>query len=106
MLEIKNDNVILPVVSEENYPVWHIFAIRSFYRELLENCLNEAGIGTNKHYPIPIHLQDCYSELGYKQGDFPVAEEISRTELSLPIYYGMTEDEISYIIATINGFRV
>ena len=104
--EIKNENVILPVVSEENYPVWHIFAIRSYQRDSLEKYLNEAGIGTNKHYPIPIHLQECYKDLGFKEGDYPIAEEISKTELSLPMYYGMTDEQISYVIDVINEFKV
>lgn len=103
--EIKNEKVVLPVVIEGNYPVWHIFAIRSEHRDSLEKYLNEAGIGTNKHYPIPIHLQECYKDLGFKEGDYPIAEEISRTELSLPMYYGMTDEEISYVIDTINGFK-
>ena len=67
--------------------------------------LNENGISTNKHYPIPMHLQECYKDLGYKKGDFPIAEEISATELSLPMYYGMTDEEIQYVIDTINGFE-
>ena len=67
--------------------------------------LNQKGIGTNKHYPIPIHLQECYKNLGYKKGDFPIAEEISRTELSIPIYYGMTDDEVDYVIEAVNSFQ-
>ena len=73
-------------------------------RDELENYLNENGIETNKHYPIPIHLQKCYRELGFKEGDYPVAEEISRTELSIPLYYGMTESQIQYVIDKINKF--
>lgn len=104
--EIKNEEIILPVVSDGNFPVWHIFAVRSYHRDSLEEHLNEAGIGTNKHYPIPIHLQECYKDLGYKAGDYPIAEEISKTELSLPMYYGMTDEEISYVIEVINEFMV
>lgn len=102
--EIKNPKVALPKVEEGNVPVWHIFGIRCKDRDKLEAWLNDAGIGTNKHYPIPIHLQECYRDLGYKEGDFPVAEEISKTELSLPMYYGMTDEEIGYVIDTINSF--
>jgi len=101
---IKNEKVILPVIPDYTTPVWHIFGIRCGERERLEEYLNNSGIGTNKHYPIPIHLQECYKELGYKEGDFPAAEEISRTELSLPLYYGMTDEEISYVIDRINEF--
>ncbi len=102
--EITNKKVILPSVEKDMVPVWHIFGIRCQDREKLEKYLNEKGIGTNKHYPIPMHLQECYKDLGFKEGDFPVAEEISKTELSLPMYYGMTDEEISYVIDAINEF--
>ena len=101
---IRNEKVILPSVPESMVPVWHIFGIRCSEREALEKLLSENGIGTNKHYPIPMHLQKCYEDLGFQEGDFPIAEEISRTELSLPMYYGMTDEEIQYVIDTINRF--
>lgn len=100
--EIKNEKVILPSVSADLVPVWHIFGIRCAERDILEKHLKEKEIGTNKHYPIPMHLQKCYKDLGFKMGDFPIAEEISATELSLPMYYGMTNEEISYVIYEIN----
>lgn len=102
---INNQEVILPYIPDYAEPVWHIFGIRCKRRKELEKWLNDAGIGTNKHYPIPIHLQECYKELGYKENDYPVAQEISETELSLPMYYGMNEQEVGYIIDTINHFR-
>ena len=102
--EIINNKIILPYVPEYTTPVWHVFGIRCMERIRLEEWLDQCGIGTNKHYPIPIHLQECYKGLGYQEGDFPVAEEISRTELSLPMYYGMTEEEIDYVIDAINRF--
>lgn len=101
---IKNTKVFLPTVCEDMIPVWHIFGIRCAERDALEKYLNDAGIGTNKHYPIPMHLQECYQDLGYKKGDFPIAEEISKTELSIPMYYGMSEEEIQYVIDAINNF--
>ena len=101
---IKNDAVILPFVPEYADPVWHIFGVKCSKRDELEKYLNEKGIGTNKHYPIPIHLQECYKVLGYSKGDFPCAEEISNTELSLPMYYGMRDEEIEYVINAINAF--
>lgn len=102
---IKNPEVFLPYVLEEVVPVWHIFGIRCGKRDKLEKYLLEKGISTNKHYPIPVHLQECYKDLGYKKGDFPVAEEISATQLSLPLYYGMTNEEVQYVIDAINSFR-
>lgn len=103
--EIKNPKVVLPTVGEDYVPVWHIFGIRCKDRDALEKHLNERGIGTNKHYPIPMHQQECYKDLGYSKGDFPIAEEISKTELSIPMYYGMTDEEIQYIINTINEYN-
>lgn len=102
--EIVNPAVILPQVEKDMMPVWHIFGIRCADRDKLEKHLNDAWIGTNKHYPIPIHLQECYKDLGFEEGAFPIAEEISRTELSLPMYYGMTEDEIGAVVAAVNDF--
>lgn len=102
---IKNPQIVLPYVPDYAVPVWHIFGIRCSRREELEKLLNDKGISTNKHYPIPMHLQECYKDLGFKKGDFPIAEEISATELSLPMYYGMTDEEIDYVIEVINSFE-
>lgn len=102
---IKNPEVVLPYVPDYAEPVWHVFAVRCNKRDALEKYLNENGIGTNKHYPIPMHLQECYKDLGYKEGDFSIAEEISATELSIPMYYGMTDEEVDYVIGMINNFE-
>lgn len=101
---IRNENIILPYVIEEVEPVWHIFAVRCRQRDLLQKYLAEQGIGTNIHYPMPMHLQKCYEDFGYVKGAYPIAEEISNTELSLPMYYGMKDDEIQYVIEKINNF--
>ncbi|MBR2548484.1 MAG: DegT/DnrJ/EryC1/StrS family aminotransferase [Clostridiales bacterium] len=101
---IKNDKLILPYVREDCVPVWHIYAVRCKERDALEKHLNGLGIGTNKHYPIPIHLQECYKDLGIAKGCLPIAEEISATELSLPLYYGMTDEQIRYVIDSVNSF--
>lgn len=103
---IRNPLIKLPCVSEGCEPVWHVFAIRCKERDALENFLNENGIGTNKHYPIPIHLQECYRNLGYKQGDFSVAEDIANTEISLPMYYGLDKAAIEKVVELINRFEV
>ena len=99
---IKNDKVITPCVPDYSVPVWHIYGIRCREREALEKHLNDKGICTNKHYPIPMHMQKCYSDLNIPQGSLPIAEEISATELSIPMYYGMTDEEVRYVIDTIN----
>ena len=101
---IHNEQVILPVTEPDMTHVYHIFGIRCDRRDELEKYLNENGIGTNKHYPIPIHMQGAYSELGIPEGTLPIAEKISKTELSIPMYYGMTEEETDYVIEKINAF--
>jgi dTDP-4-amino-4,6-dideoxygalactose transaminase len=75
----------LPVVPEGVHPVWHIFAIRHPRRDELQASLAKVGIGTLIHYPIPPHLSGAYAKSGWKPGDFPIAEEIAKTELSLPM---------------------
>ena len=102
---IKNPKIILPYVIDDVVPVWHIFGVRCESRDSLEIYLKQNGISTNKHYPIPMHLQECYKNLGYKEGDYPIAETISKTELSLPMYYGMTDKEIQYVIDVINRYN-
>lgn len=101
---IIHPEVILPFVMPETEPVWHIFGIRCDRRDELADYLEEKGIGTNKHYPIPMHLQKCYEDLGIHEGTLPIAEKISNTQLSLPLYYGMTEEEIQYVIECVNEF--
>ncbi len=101
---ITNPKVITPCAPEDCVPVWHIYGIRCAERDALEKHLNGKGIGTNKHYPIPIHLQECYKDLDIPKGSLPIAEEISSTELSIPMYYGITDEEVQYVIDAINSF--
>ena len=103
--EIDNKKIILPVTYEDATHVYHIFAIRSEERDRLEKYLGDRGIGTNKHYPIPIHMQGAYTELGIKPGELPLAELISAQELSIPMYYGMSDEQIDYVIDSINEFK-
>lgn len=106
LTEIKNPLIRLPKASDDEYEhIYHVFVIRCSKRDELESYLKENGIGTLKHYPIPMHLQKAYADLGLKEGDLPIAEEISKTVLSIPMYYGMTEEQISYVINKINSFR-
>ncbi len=103
--EIINEKIILPKINNNCEHVFHIFAIRCEERNRLEEYLRSKGIGTNKHYPIPIHMQKAYSDSGYNKGDYKIAEKISETELSIPMYYGMSEEEIAYVIDAINSWR-
>lgn len=102
--EIHNDKLILPVINKNNEHIWHIFAIRCKNRDQLEKYLNDHGVGTNKHYPTPMHLQGAYADLHIPEGALPLAETISKEELSIPMYYGMTNEEVSYVIDLLNKF--
>ena len=102
--EIRNEKIVLPYVNPDCMPVWHIYGIRCRERDELEQHLKERGISTNKHYPIPMHLQECYRDLCIPRGELPIAEEISISELSLPMYYGMTDEEVRYVIDAVNEF--
>ena len=103
---ITNPLIKLPLASSGEYEhIYHVFVIRCDKRDELEKYLNENSIGTVKHYPIPMHLQEAYKELGLKQGDLPIAEEISNTVLSIPMYYGMTDKEVEYVIEVLNKFE-
>jgi len=93
----KASEVVLPVVSENVSSVWHQYVIRVSKRDELKEFLLSKGIGTLIHYPIPPHLQECYKELGYARGDFPIAEELARTSLSLPIYPGLRDCDVEFI---------
>lgn len=103
---ITNPLITLPLPTTKDYEhIYHVFVIRCDKRDELEEYLNKNGIGTVKHYPIPMHEQKCYKDLGIKHGELPIGEEISRTVLSIPMYYGMTDEEINYVIDKINKFN-
>ncbi len=85
-------------------PVYYVFNILAQKRDELAAYLKENGIGTSIYYPIPLHLQKCFSYLNYKKGDFPVAERVSTEILALPIYPEITEDEVDFVCQTIKKF--
>jgi dTDP-4-amino-4,6-dideoxygalactose transaminase len=92
-LQLRND-LVLPYVHENADHVYHLYVVRTSNREKLQQELTEKGIQTMIHYPVPPHLQKAYKHLGYKQGDFPIAEEIARTCLSLPVWPGIQREVI------------
>ncbi|MFM7016716.1 MAG: DegT/DnrJ/EryC1/StrS family aminotransferase [Bacteroidota bacterium] len=98
------ENIILPSLAQHATSVFHLYVIRTEKREELQNYLTQNNIGTLIHYPVPPHLQLAYSELNYKKGDFPLAEKIASTCLSLPVYPGLTDDQLVYISETIKKF--
>ncbi|MBD1394698.1 DegT/DnrJ/EryC1/StrS family aminotransferase [Mucilaginibacter glaciei] len=89
--------LILPTTAPKATHVYHLYVIRTDKRDALEKYLNSMGIGTGIHYPVPAHLQKAYQYLGYRDGDFPIAEKMAGTCLSLPLNPGITEQEITYI---------
>ncbi len=106
LTEIKNPLIKLPLSSDDEYEhIYHVFVIRCDKRDKLEKYLADNDIETVKHYPIPMHLQKAYENLRIVKGQLPIAEEISNTVLSIPMYYGMTEEEVNYVIKVINDFE-
>jgi dTDP-4-amino-4,6-dideoxygalactose transaminase len=103
--EIKNPLIKLPAINPNGKHVWHIFAVLTEQREELQKWLDMHDIGHQVHYPIAMHLHEAYFDYGYRKGDFPVAERNAAQELSLPIYYGMTDEKIDYVIEVINKFE-
>jgi dTDP-4-amino-4,6-dideoxygalactose transaminase len=93
-----------PVVDKNNEPVFHLYVIQTPKRDELQVYLKEHGIFTGIHYPIPIHLQKACATLGYKQGDFPVTEEVTPRILSLPMFAELQDNEIEYVVNTIKEF--
>ena len=98
------EQVKLPVIKEGNTPVYYVFQTRVEKRDELVAYLKENGIGTCIYYPVPLHLQKCFDYLGYKKGDFPVAEKLCDQVLALPIFPEITEDEVSYVCDKIKEF--
>lgn len=100
------DLVKLPVEKEDRH-IYNQFVIKlKEKRDDLRLFLNEAGIGTEVYYPVPMHLQECFSDLDYKKGDFPVAEDASSRTLALPIYPELTELQQEYVVDKIKEFYI
>jgi len=99
-------DLILPELAANASSVYHLYVIRTKKRDKLQAYLAKNGIGTMIHYPVPPHLQQAYIDLGYKKGDFPIAEEIAQTCLSLPIWPGMTKTMVKDISVQIKSFFV
>jgi dTDP-4-amino-4,6-dideoxygalactose transaminase len=97
-------DIILPQIAAKAESVFHIFCIRTVKRDALKMYLHNKGVGTLIHYPVPPHLQKAYADLGYQRGDFPIAEQLAETSLSLPLWVGMESAEQEYIINCIRDF--
>ncbi|MBU0951924.1 MAG: DegT/DnrJ/EryC1/StrS family aminotransferase [Elusimicrobia bacterium] len=102
---LKNSGVTALAVSDFATPIYHQFVIKSENRDSLRDFLTKQEIGTGVHYPIPLHLQPAFKFLGYKEGDFPVSEKLSKIVLSLPIYAELKQREIEFIAQQIHAFN-
>jgi dTDP-4-amino-4,6-dideoxygalactose transaminase len=101
---LNHEDIGLPLVSDWNDPVWHIFCIKIREREKVQMELKKHGIETLIHYPIPPHLQNAYKYLNFSEGSFPIAESLAKSILSLPISPSITNDEVQYVINTLKKF--
>ena len=90
-------NLVLPFVDEKATSAWAQYSVRVKNRDEVQASLKEVGIPTAVHYPMPLHLQECFEHLGYKKGDFPISEVISDEIMSLPMNPYVTNEEIDYI---------
>jgi len=97
----KDLDVITPYREEYAKHVYHLYVIRIKGRDKVYKFLQEKGIACGIHYPLPLHLQKAYHYLGYKKGDFPIAEECAQEVVSLPIYPELKRDQIKYIVETL-----
>lgn len=102
---ITNPKIGLPTIRDNAEHVWHLFVIRTDNRGKFQNYLLENEIITQAHYPIPPHLSEAYKYLRHKVGDYPITENYADTVVSLPLYEGMTDEEIDYVIETINRYE-
>jgi dTDP-4-amino-4,6-dideoxygalactose transaminase len=97
-------DIELPAVPEWALPVWHLYVVRSQRRDALREYLSQRDIGTQIHYPIPPHLSGAYASLGWKAGDFPIAERLSKEVLSLPIGPHVSPDAVDCVCDAIASF--
>jgi dTDP-4-amino-4,6-dideoxygalactose transaminase len=98
------DEVLLPREVDGNYHVYNQYTIRAESRDALREHLGALGIGSGVYYPLPLHLQECFSGLGYREGELPVSEGLCREVLSLPVYPEVGEERIDRVCGAIRAF--
>jgi len=102
--EISNPKIMLPQVNNNCTAVWHLYVLRVEDRDNFTKYLNDNGIGNLVHYPIPPHLSDAYEYLGFDKGSFPLTEEYAEKVISIPIFNGMNDEEVDYVVDIINKY--
>ena len=103
--ELTKSSCTLPSVPEWAEPVWHLLVVRHHQRDTMQKTLSDLGIQTIIHYPIPPHLSDAYRFRGWKAGDFPVAEKMSKEVLSLPLGPHLDKKSVSFVCEAIHEAR-
>lgn len=101
--EFKNLDLVTPVCDENNQHVYHMYILQSEDRESILSKLKDKGVATGVYYPVPLHLQKVYKDLGYKEGDMPVSEYLSHRTFAIPVYPELNEEQIKYIIDSIKN---
>jgi dTDP-4-amino-4,6-dideoxygalactose transaminase len=101
LLRDAKDAIVIPKEASWTKGVYHLYVVRVQEREAFQAALAEAGIGTGIHYPIPLHLQKAYENLGYKKGDFPVTERVASEIVSLPMFPQMTNEQLDEVAAKV-----
>jgi dTDP-4-amino-4,6-dideoxygalactose transaminase len=98
--------VVTPLVREGNESIVNQYTIRVVdgRRDALREHLTARGVGCSVYYPVPLHLQECFAYLGYREGQFPESERACREVLSLPVYPELTQDQLAYVAETVRGF--
>jgi len=111
IIKFDGDNkVLLPkavykdVDGLKNYHIYNQYIIRTEKRDELRKFLADNEINTEIYYPVPFHLQECFSDLGFKEGDFPLSEEAGNTSIALPIYPELNDEQLVYIVEKIKEF--
>ncbi|MBI2838457.1 MAG: DegT/DnrJ/EryC1/StrS family aminotransferase [Acidobacteria bacterium] len=102
---LKGLDLETPVERRDASHIYHLYVVRTAKRESLQVWLGERGIGTSIHYPLPLHLQQAYEELGYRKGDLPVTERCCHEVLSLPMYPELSGEAIEYVCDAIRAFE-
>jgi len=101
---LKDTRLVTPYEENNVKHIYHLYILQSEKREEIVEFLNRKGIATGIYYPVPLHLQKAYKDLGYKEGDLPNAEYLSHRTFAIPMFAELTDEEKNYIVQTINNY--